>query len=90
MMLYFGFVVYEIDDIKVDRIVFMAIIFAFGIVISAMSQIGDWLASSIKRAVNIKDYGNFMPGHGGMLDRFDSVLFTLPIALCIAILNIYI
>ena len=79
-----------IDDIKLDRIPFMIIMFLFGLVISAMSQIGDWLASAIKRSVGIKDYGKFMPGHGGMIDRFDSVFFTLPIALCIAILSMYI
>ncbi len=87
LMFYFGFVVYEVDAIKINRIVFMAVMFVFGILISAMSQIGDWLASSIKRAVGIKDYGKFMPGHGGMLDRFDSVLFTLPIGFLIAIVS---
>jgi len=45
----------------------------------AVSQIGDWGASSIKRHVNIKDYGKIMPGHGGVLDRFDSILFIAPI-----------
>ena len=89
-VLYFGILVYMIDDIKLDRIPFMIIMFLFGLVISAMSQIGDWLASAIKRSVGIKDYGKFMPGHGGMIDRFDSVFFTLPIALCIAILSMYI
>ncbi|MBP5261682.1 MAG: phosphatidate cytidylyltransferase, partial [Clostridiales bacterium] len=59
MALYFGFIVYMIDDIKLDRVPFMIIMFLFGLVISAMSQIGDWLASSIKRSVDIKDYGNF-------------------------------
>lgn len=44
-----------------------------------ISQIGDWGASAIKRYVKIKDYGNVMPGHGGILDRFDSILFTAPI-----------
>lgn len=89
LMVFFGFVVYEVDDIKINRAVFMAAIFVFGLLISAMSQIGDWLASSIKRAVGIKDYGNFMPGHGGMIDRFDSVFFTLPIGLLIAIASVW-
>ncbi len=49
------------------------------IICSIMAQIGDLTASKIKRAAGIKDYGNIMPGHGGVLDRFDSILFTAPI-----------
>ncbi|EOD00612.1 phosphatidate cytidylyltransferase [Caldisalinibacter kiritimatiensis] len=49
------------------------------IICSIMAQIGDLAASKIKRISNIKDYGNIMPGHGGVLDRFDSILFTAPI-----------
>ncbi|MCR5527282.1 MAG: phosphatidate cytidylyltransferase [Lachnospiraceae bacterium] len=53
------------------------------IVISAagavVSQFGDLFASAIKRNHNIKDYGNLIPGHGGILDRFDSVIITAPI-----------
>lgn len=90
MVLYFGLIVYDIHPVNLGRVPFMLLMFFFGILISAMSQIGDWLASSIKRAVDIKDYGNFMPGHGGMLDRFDSVFFTLPIAFIMAIVSIYI
>lgn len=44
-----------------------------------ISQIGDLSASLIKRHVGIKDYGNIMPGHGGVLDRFDSILFVAPL-----------
>lgn len=57
----------------------MIIFFIFGGVGSVIGQIGDIAASTIKRYTGIKDYGNIMPGHGGVLDRFDSVLFTLPI-----------
>lgn len=52
----------------------------------AISQIGDLAASAIKRYHNIKDYGKLIPGHGGILDRFDSVIFTAPIIYYLAIL----
>ena len=58
---------------------FSVITFVLGLIVSAMSQIGDWLASLIKRRVGIKDYGNLIPGHGGVLDRFDSILAVSPL-----------
>lgn len=48
-------------------------------VTSIISQLGDLAASGIKRNYNIKDYGKLIPGHGGVLDRFDSVIFTSPV-----------
>ncbi|MBQ9279800.1 MAG: phosphatidate cytidylyltransferase [Clostridia bacterium] len=49
-----------------------------GIIVSIISQIGDLAASSIKRYCGVKDFGNIMPGHGGALDRFDSVIMIAP------------
>ena len=62
-----------------------AVICAVGALIS---MVGDLAASAIKRNQGIKDYGSLIPGHGGILDRFDSVIFTAPIIyfLCVAMI----
>ncbi len=52
---------------------------------SIVSQIGDLAASAIKRNYEIKDYGKLIPGHGGILDRFDSIIFTAPIVYYLAV-----
>ncbi len=51
-----------------------------------ISQVGDLAASAIKRNHEIKDYGHLIPGHGGIMDRFDSVIFTAPMIYALATL----
>lgn len=65
-------------------------IYAYGILglIGALiSQCGDLTASLIKRKMGIKDYGKLLPGHGGVLDRFDSVIFVIPTVYTFALLT---
>ena len=64
------------------------------IILSLIGQIGDLAASSVKRYCEVKDFGELIPGHGGMLDRIDSVIFILPFAyillgllLCCSLVN---
>ena len=51
----------------------------FGLILAVVSQLGDLIASAIKREYGIKDYGFIFPGHGGVLDRFDSAMLTAPV-----------
>jgi len=70
-MVLFGFVISKINaQVQVNYI----LLAVGGLFISIVSQIGDLCMSVIKRTYGIKDYGKIFPGHGGMLDRFDSVL----------------
>ena len=72
----YGFVFQKQMGLSWENIFILSGITAAGGVIS---MIGDLTASAIKRNYDVKDYGTLIPGHGGILDRFDSVIFTAPI-----------
>jgi phosphatidate cytidylyltransferase len=52
---------------------------ALGFLISIFATLGDLIESLLKRQAGVKDSGNIMPGHGGILDRFDGVIFAIPV-----------
>ena len=64
------------------EIVILAVIAAIA---GLISMVGDLTASAIKRNYDIKDYGKLIPGHGGILDRFDSMIITAPIIYFLAL-----
>ncbi len=64
------------DYLSINKYIYIII---FSISASVFSMVGDLVASKIKREYSIKDFGNMLPGHGGILDRFDSVLFVAPV-----------
>jgi len=57
-----------------------------GLIIAVVSQIGDFAMSAIKRQYGIKDYGGILPGHGGLLDRFDS---CMAVTIVLTLINTY-
>lgn len=60
----------------------ITVLIIYAVLASIIGQIGDLAFSSIKRIAKIKDFGNILPGHGGILDRFDSLLYVLPFTYC--------
>lgn len=74
LTLLYGLIIDLCTDVKVHYL----LLAAAGALMSAVSMAGDLIASLVKRHCGIKDYGRILPGHGGILDRFDSVLAAAP------------
>lgn len=81
LTLLYGVIMGRFVEMETKMLAVMAVIAVFG---SLISMIGDLAASAIKRNYDVKDYGKLIPGHGGILDRFDSVFFTAPIVYFLA------
>lgn len=79
----YGYVLAHFRFLELENILLIGVIAGIGGIIS---QVGDLAASAIKRNFSIKDYGNLIPGHGGIMDRFDSVMFTAPMVYYLAVL----
>ena len=86
------FVLQYTDDIYVDKnliendLKFVILI----LLISGMSQLGDLIISYFKRSSKIKNTGNIIPGHGGLLDRIDGMIFVFPFVYLITLISIII
>ena len=78
----YGFIIHKATGLESNYVVLGVI----GLVLSVFSQVGDLFASLIKREYGVKDYSKIMPGHGGIMDRFDSILSISSILLLICII----
>ncbi len=68
---------------------YLKLVILFVILISSVSQIGDIVISFFKRKSNIKDTGKILPGHGGLLDRIDGMIFAFPFAYFMSLTNLF-
>jgi phosphatidate cytidylyltransferase len=82
----YGLVILNLTNIHINNFLIICII--AGIIGSIISQFGDLTASLIKRFNNVKDFGKLIPGHGGVLDRFDSIILTAPFIYYLLMLTI--
>jgi phosphatidate cytidylyltransferase len=71
----YGFILNNFLDANTNVITYAIL----GFFASVVSQLGDLIMSAIKRKHDVKDYGRIFPGHGGVLDRFDSVIAVAPV-----------
>ena len=74
-MILFRIVFFLVTEVQLN----IAWCVVLGLAGAAMGQLGDLSFSAVKRECGIKDYGRLLPGHGGVLDRFDSVIFAAPV-----------
>lgn len=81
-LLLYGVLLQEFAGLAVS----LPLMAVYGLIGSAVTEVGDLSFSLIKRQFGIKDYGNLLPGHGGMLDRFDSMTFAAPTLLILVVL----
>lgn len=79
---------FVVEQVISDQKVLWIIVF-ISAVGALMSMVGDLAASAIKRNHNIKDYGKILPGHGGIMDRFDSMIVTAPMIYFLSVLMIH-
>ena len=82
LTLLYSFIFRAQMGVSLKEMLILGLISAVG---GLISMVGDLAASAIKRNYEIKDYGTLIPGHGGILDRFDSVIITAPIIYYLAV-----
>lgn len=74
-----AFIIYGIAMQKMGHTVNFAYILILSVVCAVVAQLGDLTASVMKRSFQVKDFGNIIPGHGGVVDRLDSLMFVAPV-----------